>query len=124
MMCASGYLYLFDLTFLLNAMISINVPNRPVNMEMVRMIKPGSENFPVTPMERPTVEKALNSSKTSCNMLMSPLANASDSVMVNRKIHKNRLTKVKSNTAYALIRRSFAMFFLYSSAFFLPRMVV
>ena len=80
-------------------MISINVPNLPVNMDMVRIMRPASEIEPVTPIESPTVEKALNSSNTSCKIPISPLASDSDSVMVSKKIQRNKLTNVNSNTA-------------------------
>ena len=63
------------------------------------MINPASEILLVTPIESPTVEKALNSSNTNCNIPISPLARDSDSVIVRRNIQRNKLTKVKSKTA-------------------------
>jgi len=110
--CVSGYLYLFDFTFLLKAIISISVPNLPVNIDIVRIINPASEIPLVTPIERPTVENALNSSNTNCKIPISPLASDSDSVRVSKNTQRNKLTSVNSRTAYAFISKSFGIFFL------------
>lgn len=64
-MCASGYLYLLECTFELNAIINIKVPSLPINIEIDSMINPASEKFEVIPIDKPTVENALNSSNIS-----------------------------------------------------------